>query len=278
MLFFQIIHSWSPFCRQWIWKESSELWTWTYCRSQNFQFFHDEGTNRFLDGVFKYVLLSLPFVFSRWVVQPSVLALLLWWFLSFLLWLPFQHIYSQIPSSNCILISPLPWKLLAGKPPKLPDFSDKHLVKYDQIYWTWSILKWIATSEGVFEGSLYPYKSWNCYLCHHVQRQQQLGRTPFPAPWWRNKAFHLSIVCTWWMNKSRAAERNLMFEIHYALKKWSKTGCCRTLSYQSIWNVCIFLQHGLRPSMECGVKFACIARELICATGSPRLMDDEAQP
>lgn len=266
-----------PFAANGFGKKARKLWTWTYCRSQNFQFLHDEGTNRFLDGVFKYVLLSLPFVFSRWVVQPSVLVLLLWWFLSFLLWLPFQHIYSQIPSSNYILIFPLPWKLLHW------------LIRSVTNTW-WNMIKFIGHEvfwnefrlQRGFLRVVYTHTNRDTatyvYLCHHVQRQQQLGRTPFPAPWWRNKAFHLSIVCTWWMNKSWAVERNLMFEIHHALKKWSKTGCCKTLSYQSIWKVCVsFCNMDLDHLWSVGFSLHA-SHLLICATGSPRLMDDEAQP
>lgn len=183
--------------------------------------FHDEGTNRFLDGVFKYVLLSLPFVFSRWVVQPSVLVLLLWCFLSFLFWLPFQHIYSQIPSSNYISIFPLPWKLLHW-PIRSVTNTWWNMIKFIEhdVFWNeFRLARKNSISRAMMEEQGLPFEH-----CVHLVNEQKL------SSWEKSHVWNTS-----------------------CFEKWSKTGCCRTLSYQSIWNACIFLQNELRPSMECGI-------------------------
>lgn len=217
-----------PFAANGFGKKARKLWTWTYCRSQNVQFLQDEGTNRFLDGVFKYVLLSQPFVFSRWVVQPSVLVLLLWWFLSFLLGLPFQHIYSQIPSSNYILKFPLPWKLLHW------------LIRSVTNTW-WNMIKFIG--HEVFWNEFRLQRGFLRGVYTHTNRDT----LPMPSCSATATARKNSI------SRAMMEEQGLPFEhcVHLVneqklsnwekyhvwntscLETWSKTGCCKTLSYQS---------------------------------------------
>lgn len=221
------------------------------------------------------MLLSLPFVFSRWVVQPSVLVLLLWWFLSFLLWLPFQHIYSQIPSSNYIHIFPLPWKLLHW------------LIRSVTNTW-WNMIKFIG--HEVF---------WNEFRLQRgflrgVLPIQTVTLLPMPSCSATATARKNSI------SRAMMEEQGLPFEhcVHFVneqklsnwvnwekyhvwntscFEKWSKTGCCRTLSYQSIWKFVSFCKMNLDHLWSVGLSLHA-SHLLICATGSPRLMDDEAQP